>query len=103
MKFMTDEVHRSAFEKHAQTLVLLGVAGICAWTATTLSSATVDLAVLGTKVDTLQVQVEELKTVNRDAFSKTDADKTHDFINHRIDQLNLQVRAIEQSNIRKGS
>jgi hypothetical protein len=97
---MEDLPGRSAFEKHAQTLVLLGVAGICAWTASTLSSATVDLAVLGTKVDNLQLQVEELKSVGKGAISKEDADKTHDLINRRLDDITSQLRSLKSGNIR---
>lgn len=95
---MEDLPGRSAFEKHAQTLVLLGVAGICGWTASTLSSATVDLAVLGTKVDNLQLQVEEIKSVGKGTISKDDASKIHDLLNRRIDELNLQLRSMESSN-----
>ena len=100
---MTNTTEVSPMEKHVRTALAILITGMCFWIIDTLANQTIQTAVLSAKMDSIQLDIAELKENSKTYVSLSAAADAHNIINHRLDQLNLQVRAVELTNTKSGS
>ena len=100
---MSNDKKVGSMEKHARTILTVLIAGMCLWIVNTLQLQTVQTAVLGVKMDSIHLDIAELKDNSKTYVTLEVVKDAHTLINHRIDQLNLQVRAVELNTPKTGS
>jgi len=100
---MTNTTEVSPMEKHVRTVLAVLITGMCFWIIDTLANQTIQTAVLGAKMDSIHLDIAELKANSKTYISVDAATDAHNILTHRLDQLNLQVRAVELRNTKTGS
>ena len=73
------------------------------WIAATVTDQKTEIAVLNTKMDTIHLDITKLDKDSNSYVTIESANEVYSIINHRLDQLNLQVRAVELSTVNTGS
>lgn len=90
--------HRSAFERHAQTIVQVIIAALCIWMAKTTTETATEVAVQSERLVSLSTQVDTLQESTRDRYMGTDARRDLAVRDAQINDLVQRVRALEQGN-----
>lgn len=91
---------QSILEKHLQTVLLALVIALIGWMGKTTLDTSQSMASLKAsmtaQLDNLKTVVAKLDTYADDRYSRTEAEQTHQSIEHRIDQLDNRVRTLEE-------
>ena len=86
------QTERSAVERHAQSLLLVIVAGLIGWVGLSISSMGQMIARLEERVTYMTTQISDLKNGN---YTQTDAVRDIGRVDGRIDELSGRVQRLE--------
>jgi len=96
---MTDK--QSVFERHAQTIIALGVLGLVVWAGNTLLAIKDEVTTLKVQVTVLQTQ---LQNAGDDRFRGSDWRREREIIEQRFNRIEVLLeRHVEDFNRRNGT
>jgi outer membrane murein-binding lipoprotein Lpp len=93
---MTDAPQKTAFERHAQTIIGGLILAAVLWSATTIQSLSVSVATLTTQVSSLQREINALQGQTVDRYTKQDAARDWSVRDAQIQDHRERIRALEK-------
>ncbi len=87
-----NERRQSGVERHIQTILTIGVAGLMAWQLTTIEEMRVELAILSGRVDALAARVDD---ASADRYRTADANRDFALRDQVIKGLEGRIKRVE--------
>lgn len=87
---------KTTFERHAQSLVQVFIAGICAWMAMTTSNTATEVAVLSERMVAMKIQISRLENGTSNRYTADDAKRDFTIRDEKIKDLQSRVRLLER-------
>jgi|GEM_PF-5875960 len=85
----------SLLEQHAQTLIMVIVIGLLGWVGMTLNTLQTNVAQMTAKIESLQSEVQYLRTLNDDRYSAKQAERDWAQNRREMEQIRDRIRILE--------
>lgn len=93
---MTDKTERSAIERHAQTIIASLVLAAVIWVGKSLTDVTQSIAVMITRLDTLDRKIEQMETRFTGYVTVSELNAVRENLGLRIQLNENRIRNLEK-------
>jgi len=90
----------SILEQHAQTLIMVIVIGLLGWVGMTLNTLQTNVAQMTAKIESLQSEVQYLRTLNDDRYSAKQAERDWAQARREMELIKDRLRILETGKVR---
>lgn len=86
---------KSVIERHAQTVIAAIILALCVWMATSVSNMTTAVAVLQSRLASIEQRLTDFRGLMNDRYRKEDAERDFRSRDFRLDSIERRLDRLE--------
>ena len=86
---------KTVFERHAQSLVQVVIAGLCFWMANTTNITATEVAVLTERMAHISAQIDVMHDSVDRQYTREDAKRDLELVHRRLDNQSARIKNME--------